>query len=1050
MSKQNVGISGMEGQEIGVNAPGGKSPLGSVKHGTNLDIDTNLSPPTQWSEWCDRDNPSGKYDYESLKDAIKDCKGVCAAPLAVECRVVKSHLPFEQAGENLQAACTTQKGLICKNEDQDDKKCEDYEIRFQCPPDIDECLENTYKCHPKAKCENTHGGYNCICEEGYVGDGQHCFEGAKCSAWGDPHYTTFDGEKYDFQGLCKYRMVEPCKDFGSMPDFKVVSKNRSIRKPRVSVSKYLDIKVYGFDIQLEHKRAYVDGNQITPPRTYKPAHANWPDSSITIKANLLGLEFSTDFGLIVKFTAGSRYELYVPKYLRNNTCGLCGDYDGSENGFILPNGTRIDDPLLAADAWRSDDSDPRCANVTAPPLECDGDSIASATQACNAMKDTSKFGDCLNVIGDDISMYYDACVYDTCLFPETLCDSLAALADVCEEKGAPVVWRSSSLCPLECPENMHYEEAGPMCPETCSDPRGSCSEPSSTASGCQCNSGYVLSGLECVLRENCGCVRGNKYYAPGEKFFEKDCEALCMCTSGRVECDNRVQCHVHGECHTTADGTSDCRCKNGYTGSGTDCSDEDECSQNNHQCSPNARCINQHGGYACTCIAGYTGDGFTCKDADECEDETDACSPNAECRNEVGTYACVCKDGYISFANGRVCIERVPQEPAIPKDCGPFQKEECMECAECKPLPGGHFTCVCPPGTVGDGRKGEEHTGCSMPQCSEGYIKHEDGCYKVFDKPEPFDEADRRCQAEGGHLASVLDQKTVDFLKSQMELLGHDGKYWIGYSDRNMEGIYVWLDNSFSEYSNWAAGEPTADDRLAKDCVAVGKATEFKFVTQKCNIEQGFVCRKPLSLKNCPKGWHQFDGSCYMSSGEKTPFAEAYLQCAARGGDLAAVTSSMEEAVLKEIVIPVRNGSDLWIGAFQKDDGFDWVDGISSFDSFSAWAQGEPANVQGIRCLMADGLMKWKSVDCDLSLGFICEKSFRNPYVCPPGTLKVRSVCLTVRTDPSDFGSNCGDRGVMIRPSSALEQTWIRSYLESQSELSDPWICTCFMLVFEH
>lgn len=71
------------------------------------------------------------------------------------------------------------------------------------------------------------------------------------------------------------------------------------------------------------------------------------------------MEFSTDFGLIAKFTAGSRYDLYVPKFLKNNTCGLCGDYDGLENGFILPNGTRIDDPLLAADAWRSDDSDPK-------------------------------------------------------------------------------------------------------------------------------------------------------------------------------------------------------------------------------------------------------------------------------------------------------------------------------------------------------------------------------------------------------------------------------------------------------------------------------------------------------------------------------------------------------------------------------------------------------------------------------------------------------------------------------------------------------------------
>lgn len=38
-----------------------------------------------------------------------------------------------------------------------------------------------------------------------------------------------------------------------------------------------------------------------------------------------------------------------------------------------------------------------------------------------------------------------------------------------------------------------------------------------------------------------------------------------------------------------------------------------------------------------------------------------------------------------------------------------------------------------------------------------------------------------------------------------------------------------------------------------------------------------------------------------MSSGEKAPWAEAYLQCAARGADLTTITSAMEEAVLKEM-----------------------------------------------------------------------------------------------------------------------------------------------------
>lgn len=32
--------------------------------------------------------------------------------------------------------------------------------------------------------------------------------GARCGAVGDPHYTTFDGLRYDFMGHCTYTMLK--------------------------------------------------------------------------------------------------------------------------------------------------------------------------------------------------------------------------------------------------------------------------------------------------------------------------------------------------------------------------------------------------------------------------------------------------------------------------------------------------------------------------------------------------------------------------------------------------------------------------------------------------------------------------------------------------------------------------------------------------------------------------------------------------------------------------------------------------------------------------
>ena len=71
-------------------------------------------------------------------------------------------------------------------------------------------------------------------------------------------------------------------------------------------------------------------------------------------------------------------------------------------------------------------------------------------------------------------------------------------------------------------------------------------------------------------------------------------------------------CGTDTLCLQTSPGIYNCSCKIGYTGSGYNCTDINECTTGQHQCSVNADCMNTDGSYACQCKFGYFGNGTTC------------------------------------------------------------------------------------------------------------------------------------------------------------------------------------------------------------------------------------------------------------------------------------------------------------------------------------------------------------------------------------------------------------------------------------------------------
>uniref|UniRef100_A0A8C8W8K3 VWFD domain-containing protein n=1 Tax=Peromyscus maniculatus bairdii TaxID=230844 RepID=A0A8C8W8K3_PERMB len=392
------------------------------------------------------------------------------------------------------------------------------------------------QCTSGQRCQMVSGKARCVAESTAV-----------CRAQGDPHYTTFDGRRYDMMGTCSYTMAELHSTKKSLLAFKVEAKNEHRGTNKVSYVRFVTVRAYNHTVGLTAAASPQINYQ------YSSLPASLSDGRLRVYQSGTQGVVELDFGLVVTYDWDCQLTLSLPKRFQDQVSGLCGNYNGDPaDDFRMPDGKQASDVLNFTKSWKLDNGDLLCDDG------CFGNCPSCTTSQTQFFKgdclcgiltlSTGPFADCHDFL--DPKPFLEECVYDMCVTRGerlTLCHGLSAYARACADLGISVrEWRSRTNCSMSCPANSYYDLCSPACPASCNSEAApaNCSR-RPCVEGCVCLPGFVSNRGLCVPVSSCGCTFQGRLLAPGQEVFADDlCRQRCTCDAAtqKVICRDTSGC----------------------------------------------------------------------------------------------------------------------------------------------------------------------------------------------------------------------------------------------------------------------------------------------------------------------------------------------------------------------------------------------------------------------------------------------------------------------------------------------------------------------------
>ncbi|XP_070621281.1 mucin-5B-like isoform X2 [Erythrolamprus reginae] len=364
--------------------------------------------------------------------------------------------------------------------------------------------------------------------------------GQVCSTWGAYHFKTFDGDIFTFPGGCNYIFATHCSQ--PFEDFNIQFRRQAVGN--TSTISYVTVVLDGTNFKMEKDQILVNDKRIQLPY-------NGPGFEIENFLNYT--KVNSKIGLTLLWNKKDSLMLELDKKYANQTCGLCGDFNGipKYKEFYFENIPITD--FQFGNQWKMNDPTEDCEDPIPPPQN----NCTDEHDICRKILTGSTFYECNDIVG--VNSYIEACVDDLCLCDKVeksscLCDTFTEYSRQCAHSGGrPQNWRSPELCPISCSLGMQYHECGSPCANTCTNSERSHVCEDHCVDGCFCPPGTVLddiNGNACIPFEQCSCIYNGESYAPGMT-YSAPCRS-CICSGGEWNCTElpcRGICSVEGGSH---------------------------------------------------------------------------------------------------------------------------------------------------------------------------------------------------------------------------------------------------------------------------------------------------------------------------------------------------------------------------------------------------------------------------------------------------------------------------------------------------------------------